>query len=123
MPTLKEHRRRAVLSTRELAERADVSPATIWRIERGEVAGIRPATMRAISRVLDVRPADIAEFAGALSDKTSELLALAMQQGVRPIEDPGKLLGDFWPEQEDVDDFVTLVYNWRSEGDSSRNLS
>ena len=66
MLKLKELRRRAVLSTRELADRAGISPATVWRIERGAAGRLRPATMRAIAKALRVDPAEIEEFAGAL---------------------------------------------------------
>ena len=61
--TLSEHRRKAVLSIRELAEKANLSPATISRIEKGHVKQIWPATMRAIAEALNVASSDIAEFA------------------------------------------------------------
>lgn len=51
---------RAGLTQAELARRAGVSQQTISRIERGQLAGIRVATLRAIGGVLgilvDVRP-------------------------------------------------------------------
>ncbi len=47
-------------SIRDLAAAADVSPMTVQRIERGHPA--RPATMRALSAALAVRPSQIAEF-------------------------------------------------------------
>ena len=59
---LKDHRHRAFLSTRELAEKADVSPDTIWRIEGGNYKQLRPATMRRIAQALGVHPAEISEF-------------------------------------------------------------
>jgi DNA-binding Xre family transcriptional regulator len=59
---LKEHRQRAFLSTRELAEKADVSPDTIWRIEGGNYKQLRPATMRRIAHALDIHPSEVAEF-------------------------------------------------------------
>jgi transcriptional regulator with XRE-family HTH domain len=59
---LKEHRKRAFLTTRELAEKAGVSPATIWRIERGEKHDRQPRVMRAIAGALGLHPSDIAEF-------------------------------------------------------------
>ena len=61
--SLKEHRERTYLSTRELAERAGVAPATIWRVERGDFVRLRPSTMRKIAKVLAVYPSEIAEFA------------------------------------------------------------
>jgi transcriptional regulator with XRE-family HTH domain len=55
-----------LLSTRELADRAEISPATVWRIERGEVGRLRPSTMRAIAKALKVNPTEVEEFARAL---------------------------------------------------------
>jgi transcriptional regulator with XRE-family HTH domain len=47
----------------ELAEKARVSPDTIWRIEGGNYKQLRPATMRRIAEALGVHPLDVAEFA------------------------------------------------------------
>ena len=35
-----------------------------------------------------------------------DVQALARQQGVEPIQDPDVLRGDFWPEDESIDDFL-----------------
>jgi len=40
---------------------------------------------------------------------------LAEEQGVHPIEDFESLLGDFWPEDESVDDFLAERERWRQE--------
>jgi hypothetical protein len=40
---------------------------------------------------------------------------LAEEQGVRPVEDFESLLGDFWPEDESVDDFLAERERWRQE--------
>jgi hypothetical protein len=42
-----------------------------------------------------------------------DLLALARAQGVKPVTDPERLLGDFWPEDEDVDDFLEARRQWQ----------
>ena len=34
-------------------------------------------------------------------------------QGVKPVSDARELLGDFWPEEESVDDFIAAVREWR----------
>ncbi len=40
---------------------------------------------------------------------------LANQQRVRPVANTDALVGDFWPSDETVDDFVATVRNWRRE--------
>lgn len=46
-----------------------------------------------------------------------DLETLAAQQGVEPVNDFDDLLGDFWPEDESADEFITAVREWRSDGD------
>ena len=36
-------------------------------------------------------------------------------RGVRPVADPSRLLGTFWPEDETADDFLAAVRAWRDE--------
>ncbi|MBW3624283.1 MAG: hypothetical protein KY468_12825 [Armatimonadetes bacterium] len=44
------------------------------------------------------------------------VLELAEQQGVKPVERFEDLLGDFWLEEESIDDFIATVRAWRNEG-------
>jgi hypothetical protein len=46
---------------------------------------------------------------------------LAEEQGVKPVERFEDLLGDFWPEDESIDDFIAAVRHWRDE-DRPREL-
>jgi hypothetical protein len=41
---------------------------------------------------------------------TDELIAA---QGVTFPRDPRDLVGDFWPEDENIDDFLAAVWDWR----------
>jgi len=41
---------------------------------------------------------------------------LAAAQGVQPVEQLAEVWGDFWPEEESVDDFINTVRQWRREG-------
>lgn len=41
---------------------------------------------------------------------------LAVEQGVGPVLDPRELRGDFWPEDENLDDFLGALRSWRREG-------
>jgi hypothetical protein len=45
-----------------------------------------------------------------------DLETVAAQHGVPPVSDLDDLLGDFWPEEESVDEFVAAVRRWRREG-------
>ncbi len=38
---------------------------------------------------------------------------IAAEQGVQPVEDPETLMGDFWPEEEDIEEFLAAVERWR----------
>jgi hypothetical protein len=38
---------------------------------------------------------------------------LVAGQGTRFPSDPAELLGDFWPEEESVDDFLRALHEWR----------
>ena len=44
------------------------------------------------------------------SETPITLSELARQQGVRPVSDPDDLTGDFWPDDEAVDDFIAAVH-------------
>lgn len=46
---------------------------------------------------------------------------LARQQGVKPIQNMDELKGDFWPEEESVDEFLAWVRELR-QSDKPRNL-
>ena len=38
---------------------------------------------------------------------------LMAQQGTAPITDVSILHGDFWPEEESVEDFLETLHEWR----------
>ncbi len=46
---------------------------------------------------------------------------LARQQGVKPISDIKKLQGDFWPEEDSIDDFLSWLRATRRE-DKDRSI-
>jgi hypothetical protein len=46
---------------------------------------------------------------------------LAKQQGVLPIRDIKELQGDFWPEDESIDDFLSWLRAMRQE-DKDRSI-
>jgi hypothetical protein len=46
----------------------------------------------------------------------TDLATLAARQGVKPLTDFDALLGDFWPEDEQADEFAATIRRWRREG-------
>lgn len=55
-------------------------------------------------------------FAGIRRRSAEDLIALAREQGIKPVEKFEDLLGDFWPEDESVDDFLEARRQWQREG-------
>ena len=51
------------------------------------------------------------------SPTVDELIA---QQGKGPISDPTTLLGDFWPEDEPVEEFLAALHEWRGHNRTDR---
>jgi hypothetical protein len=51
------------------------------------------------------------------SPTLDELIA---QQGKCPIQDPTILLGDFWPEDEPIEEFLSALRVWRGHNRSGR---
>jgi hypothetical protein len=45
---------------------------------------------------------------------------LVAEQGTRFPADPAELLGDFWPEEESIEDFLTALHEWRGHDKSNR---
>lgn len=48
---------------------------------------------------------------------SERLRSLIEEQGIKPIT-PDQLhaMGDFWPEDESIDDFIAAVREWRRDG-------
>ncbi len=70
-----------------------------------------------MSRSPERAPKGAASERGAANvpDPPSEI-ALAAKQGVGPIENIDELLGDFWPEDEDFEEFLSTLRAWRETG-------
>jgi len=54
-------------SVAEVAQRAHVNRATVWRLEQGLIAKPQAESLLAIGRVIDIEPADIFATVGWLS--------------------------------------------------------
>ena len=46
---------------------------------------------------------------------------LIVQQAKGPVTDVRVLHGDFWPEKEQVEDFLAALHQWRGHGKSSKS--
>ena len=55
------------------------------------------------------RPATV-PYAASGHPSIEQLMA---EQGTGPITDPSVLHGDFWPEEESVEEFVATIREWR----------
>ena len=58
---LKEVRDRRLLSQRELAEKAGLSPTTVLKLEDDRVKEPHPRTVRKLAQALEVDPAELVE--------------------------------------------------------------
>lgn len=45
---------------------------------------------------------------------------LIAQQGKYPLADPKVLLGDFWPEEEPIEEFLAALHEWRGHNRTDR---
>jgi hypothetical protein len=57
------------------------------------------------------------EYARSGHPSIEELVA---EQGTKFRDDPADLLGDFWPEEESIDDFLKALHEWRGHDKSDR---
>jgi hypothetical protein len=46
-------------------------------------------------------------------DANPTLDELIAQQGKSPVTDLSELHGDFWPDDESIEDFLTALHDWR----------
>ena len=60
----------------------------------------------------DSRPATV-PYAASGHPSIEQLMA---EQGTGPITDVSVLHGDFWPEDESVEEFVATIREWRGHG-------
>jgi hypothetical protein len=65
----------------------------------------------------DMRHSLAARYAHSGHPSIQELVA---EQGTKFRADPAELLGDFWPEDESIDDFLRALHEWRGHDRSDR---
>lgn len=64
----------------------------------------------------DAKAAQMSEPSVSFHDTTTDLDSLFRAQGVKPVARLEDLLGDFWPDDERVDDFLAARQDWGLEG-------
>ena len=70
MTTLREARLQSLLSMRQLARKAGISPTTIYLLENGQRSP-QLLTIYKLSRALGVAPEEIAEFRNAMNPQAA----------------------------------------------------
>ena len=45
---------------------------------------------------------------------------LVAEQGTKFPADPAELLGDFWPEEDSIEDFLQALHEWRGHDKRDR---
>jgi hypothetical protein len=50
-------------------------------------------------------------------DRRSTVLEIASRRGIKPIQSIEELRGNFWPEEDDLDDFLVEWRRWRGGHD------
>ena len=63
---------------------------------------------------------NLAESAAARHPAHAQIWELARQQGVKPIQDIRQLAGDFWPQSESADEFLSWLQRTRREDELRR---
>ena len=66
---------------------------------------------------LDQNPRVAERYVRAGHPSIEELVA---EQGTRFRADPAELLGDFWPEEESIEDFLAALHEWRGHDKRDR---
>lgn len=110
-----------LLTTEEAAHILGLSPFTIRRLLReGELPGKKVG-----KRQWRIQRVDLDEYlstSGSANtshqpqqsrDKSARIEQLAAEQGVLPVADFDQLLGDDWPEDESVEDFLDVIRQLR----------
>jgi hypothetical protein len=65
----------------------------------------------------DIREPVSKKYARAGHPSIEELI---VEQGTNFRPDPAELLGDFWPEDEPIEDFLKALREWRGHDKSDR---
>lgn len=73
-------------------------------------SNVKDALMSVVDELSVDRVAEALEFALFLKARQAQ-----QRSGCKPVQRLEDLWGDFWPEDESVDDFISAVRRWRRE--------
>jgi hypothetical protein len=73
-------------------------------------SNVKDALMSVVDELSVDRVAEVLEFALFLKARQTQ-----QRSGCEPVQRLDDLWGDFWPEDESVDDFISAVRCWRRE--------
>jgi len=76
---------------------------------------LRSVDLESIEILEDMSGLAFGTAVGASFEEADSLDELAARQGVRPLDNGGDLRADFWPKDEDPDEFALALRRWREE--------
>ena len=77
-----------------------------------EMTEIEDRLLKVIGELTAVRKREVLDFALFLQ---TQQIQRQPELNARPVQKLEELYGDFWPEDESVDDFIDAVQQWRRE--------
>jgi hypothetical protein len=73
-------------------------------------SNVKDALMSVVDELSVDRMVEVLEFALFMKARQAQ-----QRSGCEPVQRLEDLWGDFWPEDESVDDFISAVRRWRRE--------
>jgi hypothetical protein len=77
-----------------------------------EMTEIEDRLLKVIGELTAGRQREVLDFALFLQ---TQQVQRQPEPNARPVQKLEELYGDFWPEDESVDDFISAVQQWRRE--------
>jgi len=77
---------------------------------RASPSNVKDALMSVVDELSVDRMVEVLEFALFMKARQVQ-----QRSGCEPVQRLEDLWGDFWPEDESVDDFISAVRRWRRE--------
>ncbi len=83
------------------------------QLEEGTQVEVTPLLQLDVSAGAPEARNGAAGYSSSFFDPPRSLEELAAEQGVSPVTDFDTLLGDFWPDDEPVEEFIAALGQWR----------